>query len=101
MKPPQCCTMCGHPIHPSKWDLLWMLSPIERRIFDLVQKHGRFGISRDAILSLAWAEDPNGGPTHLATVSVHVANINKKIEEIGLKLKSSLGPHAKYTVEKL
>jgi hypothetical protein len=78
---PKVCSQCGHPLaDPDRYGLY----PTQRRVFDVIARSGRAGVTRRDILALAWAEDPNGGPSTPTVVSVHVRAINLKIAPHGL-----------------
>jgi hypothetical protein len=78
------CPQCGQPVvsrsHIS-------LPPVKARIFDLVRRHP--GINAEALRSLVWASDPNGGPEDRKVLHVHVNQLNHLLAPHGICVRGS------------
>jgi len=78
------CPCCGQPIPPDIH-----LSPIQRRIYELVKRFP--GISRTDLTSRVYADDPTGGPDSDNVISVHAYQINRRLKPHGLILRAVRG----------
>jgi hypothetical protein len=75
---------------------------IRQRIVDLVAARGRFGITRSEVLSLAYAADPDGGPSSPNTVSVLIGLANKELAPQGFRIAPAWPGHGgRYRLEKV
>ncbi len=78
-----CCPTCGTVI---SLDGIY-LPPMLRRILNLVVRHGQ--IMPDILWDAIWGSDPNGGPTNLHTLNVHINRLNKRLQPYGRAVKRS------------
>src|SRR5262249_50763182 len=67
------------------------LSPIQKRIFEIVQKHP--GITPEELRGLVWAHDPNGGPENRHTIFVHISRLNRALAPLGLMVRCEGGQY--------
>ncbi len=69
------------------------LSPFRSLMFDALWRSlpsGRL-IERQEMMSVVYADDPNGGPESDNTISVQVAYLKKQIKPFGLSVKGRSG----------
>lgn len=100
------CPCCGHKISETdalRWNSetrtlsgrghIVQLSPIRGRIFDKLWRLWPSGhmISTGDMTSYIYADDPNGGPESVNTISVHINFIQRDIAPFGLNIKSRHG----------
>ena len=88
------CKCCGHPIPPSSVEAA--LTPMERQLYTYVKRAGTVGITNRDLMDLLYANDPSGGPESSNIISVVTKNIRKKINPLGLTIKSTGGPGSRY-----
>jgi hypothetical protein len=93
------CECCGHPL-PSYHALLG-LTRGQQRIFEIVEKAGRAGITAGRIRDTLYAYHPNGGPESRNVINVQRTSMNKRLEEYDLKIRSTGGHDAIWRLEKL
>jgi DNA modification methylase len=69
------------------------LSPLKARIFDVLWRNWRTGrlITRDQMMDLVYANDPNGGPESENIISVQVGLTREAIAPFGLTIKGRIG----------
>lgn len=93
------CPSCGHPILPT--DPLAILSPQERRIFDVIHKAGQAGIDSQAVRERIYNGASGGVSAQL--VGVHLKNMSPKLRYLGLVVDSErAGKYgAVYTVRRV
>jgi hypothetical protein len=90
------CECCGQelPRPASLFDGLG-LSPMQRRIAELVLRAGEYGISGARLFDALYADDPDGGPlTGLASLRVQVRNVNRKLAAVGKEVRAPRGGRA-------
>jgi hypothetical protein len=51
--------------------------------------HRPDGITRDDLMGVLYAEDPNGGPVNLNVISVLIYHANKQLHEQGYTIKTT------------
>ena len=90
----KCCPTCGRAYPPA----VDVGGPVRQRVFDYIAKHPE-GVTRPQVLTHVYADDPNGGPNNENVVSVHVRNINKRLQ--GMRIKAAGGPGSTYKLVKL
>lgn len=88
------CPTCNRPLVPHGL----RLSPIQRRILQIVQKRG--AISPQDLRDLVWANDRNGGPADPKALTVHVWHLNKKLARHGICVRAGTGRGTVYTIQK-
>lgn len=76
------------------------LSGIERQIFDVVVGAKYHGVTLDGLVDRIYGARRDGGPDDArATTRVRIWRMNKRLSEIGLRVKATnLGPGALYRV---
>lgn len=83
------CPCCGQTLPPELPKGL-KLRGQELEVFNLVRKAGTYGITADRIFNQIYALDPNGGPDKgFKIVRVIVCHLNKKLKQLGLRVRSS------------
>lgn len=71
---PKICPHCRRPFPPA----LVVHGPVRQRVVDLVA--GRpDGITRQELIALVYAADPNGGPENENVISVTIKNANRDL----------------------
>jgi hypothetical protein len=78
---PQSCPTCHRPFPPR----LTVHGPVRQRIVDLIANRPD-GITRNEILNLAYADDPNGGPDDPNTISVLIKHANAELVTQGFRI---------------
>lgn len=82
------CPTCGQTLPAPKPHGL-RLSAFRTRLFEIVRRAGPNGITTDDIVSVLYADHPDGGPmTAHKCVHVHVYNINKLLRTRGYEIKA-------------
>lgn len=87
-----CCPCCGRPYPPK----LSITGRVRVRIVALVANRPD-GIGMDELVSLAYADHPNGEPDYAANsikTTIHYAN--KQLLPQGYVIRSTMGPGARY-----
>jgi len=79
---PKCCPACGQVIIDSPNHL----SPMQRRIFDLVKKLGQ--AHSEVLVERIWNES-NTPAWPKQTLHVHIHNVNRKLYHLGLAIRST------------
>jgi hypothetical protein len=79
-----CCRMCGRPIVADSL----RLSPIRRRIFNLIERHGE--IANEVLHAALYGSDPNGGPDR-SVIRAHIYHLNKILAPYGLAVRATQG----------
>lgn len=83
-KTPACCPTCKRPLPPDGLQL----SPIKRRILDLVARSGE--IPANVLHTALWGSDPNGGP-EMKTLHEHIWQLNRLLAPHGLAVSAGRG----------
>jgi hypothetical protein len=84
------CPHCGQAIVPDSLPL----TPIQRRIVDVVRRRGE--VNAEDLRRAVWANDEDGGPENLKTLHVHIYLLNKKLRRYGLVVRANKGAGATY-----
>jgi hypothetical protein len=84
------CPECGHPIPAD--EVAAELSPMQRKLYEIVRRAGVAGISAREILVELYAHDPSGGPTGTNIVSVFAHYANVRLKKRGLEITARRGP---------
>ena len=86
------CPTCQRPYPPR----LVVRGPVRQRIVDLIANRPD-GITRDEILDVVYADDPDGGPANANTISVLIKHANSELAAQGFRiLPAWLGRGARY-----
>jgi len=94
---PRICECCGQVIPPEN---PFEGRPVKARIYAFVSRHPE-GVSREQIMDNVYADDRNGGPEWLTTISVHIHWINRKLAKLGLRISSPRGRRGCYKLHSL
>ncbi len=89
------CECCGHPLPDS--EIMFDMTRQQRRLFQIIQRAGRGGITRDGIFELMYSQK-DGGPSR-NIVSVMKVKMQPKLAKHGLKLVCRTGPDSHWRVE--
>jgi hypothetical protein len=81
------CPCCGQVILDAL-ELIHM-SPMERRIYDMVRRRMPYGINAADMFAAIYANDPNGGPLDQSVLHVNVHHLNARLKPHGLVVRSS------------
>jgi hypothetical protein len=79
---PTRCPCCGQPTVPPV-----MLPLTKRRILEAVRR--RPGIDAEALRTVVWANDPNGGPEDRKVLHVHINQLNRLLVPYGIVVRGS------------
>lgn len=86
----QVCKCCGQTL-PTPYPKGVRLPKVQLAIFEAIRKAGKYGITRERVREVVYADDPDGGPEFDNVISVHVNRINKALSPAGLKIQSAVG----------
>jgi hypothetical protein len=73
--------------------------PVRQRIVNLVAARPD-GITRDELIDLVYASDPNGGPENPNTISVLVKFANRDLARQGYQITATGGPGSRYCLKR-
>jgi hypothetical protein len=90
------CPCCNRPFPPK----VKFGGPIRQKIFEFICRNPT-GVTSRQVLDHVWANAPGGGPASAKAVWCHVAEINKKLKELGLLIRAPSGRGGEYTLRKL
>lgn len=83
------CPCCGQTM-PPKGPAGVKLTARQQRIYEIVRRAGPNGIKTDLIFDRLYSEDSNGGPdTQTKIISVFVCSLNKKLSQIGWRVRGT------------
>lgn len=86
------CECCKRPLAPR----IAVGGKVKQRVFDFIANNA--GVTTRQVMDAVYADDPDGGPDDLKNIAVQVCFINKVIAKQGLKIKSTRGPGATYSL---
>ena len=89
------CPHCRRP-YPPKFQVS---GPVRQRIVNIIARRPA-GICRADLISLVYADDPNGGPLYPNSVSVLVHHANKELRKQGYEITAGRGRGALYRLVK-
>lgn len=93
------CKCCGHPIVSDEIGIV--LTPMQRRIFNIVKRAGAAGISGKDIMDDVYANVLGGGPSSTNIISVVANHANRRLAQFNLKIQGKRGPGGIFTIERL
>jgi len=93
------CKCCGHPIIADEIGVV--LTPLQRRIFNIVKGAGTAGIRGKDIMDAVYANVRNGGPDSTNIIAVVANQANRRLAQFSLKIQGRRGPGGIFTIEKL
>jgi hypothetical protein len=94
---PRLCSACRRPFPPP----IAVHGPVRQRIVDLIANRPD-GITRNELLDLAYADDPNGGPDNPNTISVLIKYANAELAAQGFHIEPTWrGRGARYRLVEL
>jgi hypothetical protein len=77
---PRCCPYCHQTLPETRLGV--RLTPLQARIFDLIQRAGDQGITRSDVYLIAF----DGRDTEINAVSVHINQINEMLVETDYRI---------------
>lgn len=83
------CPTCGHPIVSDEIGIV--LTPLQRRIFNIVKRAGIAGISRDDLMEMLYANAADGGPSNRNIIAVTCHQMNRRLAQFSIAIKGSRG----------
>jgi hypothetical protein len=92
------CQHCGQIIPPKP--TIFDNSPIKKRIYSFIARHPE-GVTRDQVFERVYADDRDGGPDYPNVISVHIFDMNRMLEPLGVRIHSTGGRWTRYTVKSL
>jgi hypothetical protein len=93
------CKCCGHPIVSD--EISAALTPLQRRIFNVVKNAGTAGIRGKDVMDIVYADDINGGPDNTNIIAVVASQANRRLVRFGVKISGRRGPGGGLKLEKL
>lgn len=93
------CKCCGHPIVSDEIGVV--LTPQQRRIFNVVKQAGSAGISGPSIMDAIYANAINGGAESSSIIAVVVRNANRRLEQFSIRIRGKRGHGGFYAIEKI
>lgn len=90
------CEACGHPTISN--GARAKLTPVQRRMFDVVHRSGTVGISSPDLMALVYQDHADGGPSS-NVLGVQAAYMRPRLKPFGLTIRSSRGPSAVWRIE--
>jgi hypothetical protein len=91
------CPCCGRPRLLNEAEA--SLAPMERRLFQIVDRAGAPGISNPECIAKLYAGDRRPISSNIISVMVH--HLNRKIVPFGIAIRSRGGPGAVYRLIRL
>jgi hypothetical protein len=92
------CKCCGHPIVSDKIDVV--LTPLQRRIFNIVKNAGAAGIAGKDIMDIVYANVRDGGPSSANMISVVANHANRRLAQFNLKIQGKRGQGGVFTIKR-
>lgn len=88
------CPKCGFPVVND--ELAWLFRGKQRRIYETVAAAGTYGIARERLVEMIYADEINGGPDDpCSSVTVTISQVlNPRLAPHGLKIKAGSGSGA-------
>jgi hypothetical protein len=93
---PTLCPHCGGLMPSDK--VLQALTIMQRRLFEIVKVTGTAGITRADIMAKLYGDEIGERPRSMGMVSVMANNMNLRLKEFGIRLKSSGGHGALWRI---
>jgi hypothetical protein len=93
------CRCCGHPILSDEIGVV--LTPLQRRIFNVVKRAGTAGISGGDIMDEVYANVRGGGPDSTNIIAVVANHANKRLSQFNIKIQGKRGVGGRFTIEKI
>lgn len=90
MKKPKVCECCGHPIGPDD-EILGALNGLQRRMYEMVQRAGKVGLTCEVIRERLYSMNSSGGPESRNVIHVIAAQMNRKLEPFGIEVRGTPG----------
>jgi len=93
------CKCCGHPLVSDEIGVV--LTPLQRRIFNVVKRAGTAGISGGDIMDEVYANTRDGGPDSTNIIAVVANHANKRLSQFNIKIQGKRGVGGRFTLEKI
>lgn len=93
------CECCGFPLVADEIGVV--LTPLQRRIFNIVKRAGAAGISSPEVMEMVYQNAPDGGPDSTNIVAVVCNQMNKRLKQFNLKVQGRRGPNGFITLQRL
>lgn len=93
------CKCCGHPIVADEIGVV--LTPLQRRIFNVVRSAGAAGIRGKDVMDIVYANVSDGGPDSTNIIAVVANQMNRRLAQFSLKIQGRRGPGGLFTIERL
>lgn len=93
------CKCCGHPLVSDEIGVV--LTPLQRRIFNVVKQAGTAGISGSDIMDSVYANVRNGGPDSTNIIAVVAGQANKRLAQFNIRLTGRRGVGGVFRLEKI
>lgn len=85
------CPCCGHPIVSDEIGVV--LTPLQRRIFNLVKRAGVVGVSSKDVVAEIYANVTGGGAVSRNIVAVVCHQMNERLLQFSIAIKGVRGRH--------
>lgn len=93
------CKCCGHPIISDEIGVV--LTPLQRRIFNVVKQSGTAGISGGEIMDQVYANARDGGPDSTNIIAVVACQANKRLKQFSVRLQGKRGRGGVFRLERI
>jgi hypothetical protein len=93
------CKCCGHPIVSDEIGIV--LTPLQRRIFNIVKQSGSAGITGGEVMDIVYANTCDGGPESTNIIAVVAGHANKRLAQFNLKIQGRRGRGGVFTLQKI
>ena len=93
------CKCCGHPIIADEIGVV--LTPLQRRIFNIVKGAGSAGIRGKDVMEIVYANARDGGPLSTNIIAVVANHANRRLAQFSIKIQGRRGPGGIFTIERL
>lgn len=102
MSEQQVCKCCGQTLPDLSLPDGLKLSGKRKLLFTAVNRAGQHGITTSRLFDALYGDDPNGGPnTGTRIISTQVFFVNKRLKDMGWRIKGGHTGHGVETVYKL
>jgi len=93
------CACCGHPM--PEYDALSGLTQAQQRIFNVLEKVGQAGITRNDLFERIYGDDPDGGPDSRNILNVQRTKMQRGLAKHGLRIVAQGGHYSLWRLEKI
>jgi len=84
-----CCPCCGSElIEPLTSTVSLTFAPRQQKVYDLIRRAGKTGLTPNQLVDRVYGNDPDGGPDDpYRCVMVAISQVNSKIRPLGMEIR--------------